>query len=176
MYQEIYPIPHPMCQIVLGLIKLILPCIIFSSHKIWVLFYILWINFVRSRPIGILFWGKSTPAPLLTNKSYGYMWITINIFHSISCSIFTREGGHKVLDSFVIYEPQYGPQWTIWTTIISLPNRHGRRATGHRTNELRRSDLPTWGPLPPAHYTSWVAELWGIAEYVNCNQSNTPVN
>ena len=26
------PIPHPMCQIVLGLIKLILPCIVFSSH------------------------------------------------------------------------------------------------------------------------------------------------
>ena len=26
------PIPHPMCQIVLGLLKLILPCIVFSSH------------------------------------------------------------------------------------------------------------------------------------------------
>ena len=49
-----------------------------------ILFYILWINFVRSRPFGIIcgkstLAGKSTPAPLvalLTNKSYdNVVWV-----------------------------------------------------------------------------------------------------
>ena len=41
---------------------LVLKYMEFSSLKILVLFYILWINFVQTRPFGILFCEKSTPA------------------------------------------------------------------------------------------------------------------